>query len=331
MIDVAIIGGGIAGLWTMQRLRRMGYDAHVFEIDALGTGQTIASQGIIHSGIKYGLAGLFRRDLAHMPERWNAAMRGSGEVDLRKVQVLETCQGVRSEWALVERALGRLVRDPVIDVKSLLRALGTGAHHAGGFIELPKAKATLYAAGRGNNRLMEASSFGLPVGRPLRMVMIRGMDHPLFEHVMGMSSKPLATVTSHRFDGAWVWYVGGQVAERATSLDEESAVAFARERMAKLYPQETFTGCAWAVHNVTRWEGPGSGTRPTLIRWDSYQMAIGWPGKMALAPAFSDLVNEWLDDIGVKPSDTLTEIGLPAAPVARYPWETAANWITLPA
>ena len=42
-IDVAVFGGGIAGLWLLRRLRALGFDAALFEKNSLGTGQTIAS------------------------------------------------------------------------------------------------------------------------------------------------------------------------------------------------------------------------------------------------------------------------------------------------
>ena len=55
--DIAIIGGGIAGLWTLNQLRNRGYSAILFEHNALGSDQTIGSQGMIHGGVKYALAG----------------------------------------------------------------------------------------------------------------------------------------------------------------------------------------------------------------------------------------------------------------------------------
>ncbi len=56
-LDCLILGGGIAGLWTLHALLAEGYDAALVETSALGTGQTIASQGIIHAGTKYALTG----------------------------------------------------------------------------------------------------------------------------------------------------------------------------------------------------------------------------------------------------------------------------------
>ncbi len=48
--DVAIIGGGIAGLWLLNRLRQLGFATILLESGTLGGGQTNKAQGIIHVG-----------------------------------------------------------------------------------------------------------------------------------------------------------------------------------------------------------------------------------------------------------------------------------------
>ena len=55
--DIVIFGGGIAGLWLLDRLRIQGYQVILLESSSLGGGQTYASQGIIHGGLKYALGG----------------------------------------------------------------------------------------------------------------------------------------------------------------------------------------------------------------------------------------------------------------------------------
>jgi glycerol-3-phosphate dehydrogenase len=87
-VDVAILGGGIAGLWLLARLQAAGYSALLLENQALGAGQTLASQGIIHGGLKYALdlkLNTASDALADMPARWRACLAGTGEVDLRGV------------------------------------------------------------------------------------------------------------------------------------------------------------------------------------------------------------------------------------------------------
>lgn len=85
-VDVAILGGGIAGLWLLARLRKAGYSAVLLENAGLGAGQTLASQGIIHGGLKYAIDLKLNADadaLADMPARWRACLEGRGEIDLR--------------------------------------------------------------------------------------------------------------------------------------------------------------------------------------------------------------------------------------------------------
>lgn len=89
--DIAIIGGGIAGLWTLNQLRNKGYSAVLFEQGSLGSHQTIASQGMIHGGIKYALAGAWSGSseaISAMPAIWRDCLQGKGKVDLRGCTVL---------------------------------------------------------------------------------------------------------------------------------------------------------------------------------------------------------------------------------------------------
>lgn len=94
-IDIAIIGGGIAGLWALARLRQSGYQAILLEAKDLACMQTGASQGIIHGGTKYALTGKLThsaQSIQKMPQRWKACLDGSGEVDLSQVSILSDHQ-----------------------------------------------------------------------------------------------------------------------------------------------------------------------------------------------------------------------------------------------
>lgn len=89
--DIVIFGGGVAGLWVLNRLRSEGFDAILLEAKALGSGQTIASQGIIHGGLKYAISGSLSgaaNATAQMPQRWRDCLEGKGDVDLRNCEVL---------------------------------------------------------------------------------------------------------------------------------------------------------------------------------------------------------------------------------------------------
>lgn len=90
-LDIAIIGGGVAGLWLANRLQQQGYQFALFERDALGGGQTIASQGMIHGGMKYTLVGALTgasETIADMPRHWRDCLCGDGDVDLRNTRLL---------------------------------------------------------------------------------------------------------------------------------------------------------------------------------------------------------------------------------------------------
>ncbi len=161
--DIVIFGAGIAGLWLHARLRSQGYNALLLETHAVGGGQSIASQGIIHSGLKYAFAGKVNKlakSISAMPDRWRACLNGTGELDLSATdvstqsQILMIPSGLmgglvklvtkkvlggqvreipKSEWPndIVRSGFkGQLVYmdEPVLNVPSLVRALCTPYH-----------------------------------------------------------------------------------------------------------------------------------------------------------------------------------------------------------
>src|SRR3990167_7883963 len=94
-VDIAILGGGIAGLWLLTRLRQQGYQAVLLETAALGQGQTLSAQGIIHGGTKYAVARALTgiaASIKQMPRRWRDCLAGRGEIDLQAVQLLSPHQ-----------------------------------------------------------------------------------------------------------------------------------------------------------------------------------------------------------------------------------------------
>jgi glycerol-3-phosphate dehydrogenase len=112
---VAIIGGGVAGLWTRARLEKAGYRCLLLEGSSLGSGQTIASQGIIHGGVKYALGGGTdaSKAIAEMPAIWRSCLDGHGEIDLRDARVLSEHQYLWTTNSIASR-LGGLAASKVI-------------------------------------------------------------------------------------------------------------------------------------------------------------------------------------------------------------------------
>jgi len=157
-LDAIIIGGGIAGLWTLAELTRRGHRCILLEKTALGTGQTIASQGIIHSGLKYTLAGLMNpsaRAIRDMPDLWKRCLAGTFHPDLSSATIrAESChlwqtRSLRSRAGMIGARAGLRVKpvaltgdhrpgilrtcpgtvarldEQVIDPESVLNALAT--------------------------------------------------------------------------------------------------------------------------------------------------------------------------------------------------------------
>jgi len=170
--DIVIIGAGIAGLWAHNRLRGMGYDSLLLESKAIGCGQTLASQGIIHSGLKYAFAGQVNdlaKSISAMPDLWREALAGRGPVDLSAAKVNASSQHLLIPSGLMgglvklvtKKALGGNVREvarddipdditatgfkgsvvymdePVLDVPSVLEALATPHKDSIRYIDSP--------------------------------------------------------------------------------------------------------------------------------------------------------------------------------------------------
>lgn len=100
-LDVLIFGGGGAGLWLLDELTRRGFAVLAVETQALGAGQTVASQGIIHGGLKYTLSGRLTRSAASvrdMPQLWRDCLTGRRPPDLSGTRVLsDSCCLWRTE------------------------------------------------------------------------------------------------------------------------------------------------------------------------------------------------------------------------------------------
>lgn len=93
-LDSVIFGGGAAGLWLLDRLSRDGHHVVLLESGALGSGQTIASQGIIHGGMKYSLSGLLTRSaisIREMPALWRDALLGHTAPNLTRTRLRSDC------------------------------------------------------------------------------------------------------------------------------------------------------------------------------------------------------------------------------------------------
>ncbi|MBW2697076.1 MAG: FAD-dependent oxidoreductase [Deltaproteobacteria bacterium] len=143
VVDVAIFGGGIAGLWLLDRLQREGFSAALFEAEQLGAGQSVASQGIIHGGAKYTL-GLLRDsavdELREMPPIWRSALSASKGPDLSSARTLSTRTFMWVPKQVGSNLLGAFSK---IVMRSRVSSLSRSDWPAG--LNSPSAKGSVYA------------------------------------------------------------------------------------------------------------------------------------------------------------------------------------------
>ena len=392
--DVVVVGGGIAGLWTANRLAQKGLSVVVLESRALGGGQTLASQGILHGGVKYGIDGANREvalRLKGLPPRWLACIVGQGELDLKGIRVLaqeqylwsrdlllggfasamarKAMQGEvqdvpKQRWPEVFRSnppTGSLyaVKEVVLDILSVVAALSKplrGNLVAGDIkrflsqdpgleaIEVTlldgvevrfEANAFVFTAGTGNERASEALGFGSAATqrRPLRMVMARGMEFPVYGHCVTASPKPRATITSHPHASAWVWYLGGEIAEKGVSLSPAEALERTRVEMRSIFPSVRWGGVEWACHDVDRAEPLDSKGHlphePRLLATGN--TLIAWPAKLVYAPLLADRVLTSPTILNIpsssRPSSDFS--ALPQAVAGCFPWQLPLAWTRL--
>lgn len=385
--DIVILGGGIAGLWLLNRLRGAGYAAVLLERGALGEGQSIASQGMIHGGMKYALGGALTgasESIAEMPAHWQRCLRGEGDVDLRGTRVLSDAyymwprnslrsrfnaffgsKAVRGKVAAVPESLypeffkghirGPLYRlqDLVLDVPSLLATLATRCrdyihridwsktrveHDTSGKVlgialeNGTRLKARLYvsAGGEGNADLLgllRPASVAMQK-RPLQMVVLRHTHpHPVYVHCVSdqLTATPEVTLTTHRCsDGAFAWYLGGELAESGAGVDPAEQITRSKQKLHELFPWCDLRDARWHSFYINRAEAAqAGGKRPDHASvLQGGNLLFCWPTKLTLAPNLATQVLNTVQELGLHPgAGDGTGLQLPFPAVALPPWE----------
>jgi hypothetical protein len=105
-------------------LTRAGYAAVLFEAEALGGGQTISSQGIIHSGAKYAIGGKKTKNqelLRRMPDLWRGCVDGHTPPDLSAARIASQEQYLAFPRGLGSFAVPFAARRLLADVFSPVR------------------------------------------------------------------------------------------------------------------------------------------------------------------------------------------------------------------
>ena len=368
-----MIGGGVCGLWTLARLRQAGLAVALVERTALGHGQTIESQGIIHGGVKYalgGAAGAASRSIAEMPGIWRACLDGRGELDLRAATILSesctlwTARGIGSR--VMGLAASKAIRvkprsltpgeappafldaprgidlyelpEPVLEPRSTLEALGSASDAPillgepsidAGRVTITLGERSLaldaerivLCAGGGNEALLGGDAQIRMQRRPLHMVMARGDLPMLFGHCVGLSSKPLATITSQKMAGETIWWIGGQIAEDGVAKQPLELIEHTRHELQRLVPWIDLAGVRFATSRIDRAEGlTADGSRPDapVVR-EAGPFIACWPTKLAFAPAVAERVHQIIGEPRVGPAPLPAD--WPRPPVAALPWE----------
>ena len=138
--DVVVFGGGISAYWLVDELRRAGKSVCLLDTSSLSapTGeynfsQTLASQGIIHGGLKYSLTGILSdsaKSIREMPHRWLGSLKGQCEPDLSAVKwrapgcYLWRTQSLSSQFGMFGAKIGLRTKPlavPRKDIPPLLR------------------------------------------------------------------------------------------------------------------------------------------------------------------------------------------------------------------
>jgi hypothetical protein len=113
-------------------------------------------------------------------------------------------------------------------------------------------------------------------------------------------------------------------------MKEADALKMAQSEMEEIFPTLDFASARWALHDVERAEPFANKllpAGPTLRIVEN--IAFGWPGKLALAPAFVAQALLWLNGKGIAPSQKVTTLLLPQAECGKYPWEKVNEWIQI--
>jgi hypothetical protein len=216
------------------------------------------------------------------------------------------------------------VNEPVVDVPSLVSALVSAHAGAIGVVDwqhahflrdvtgrvsgvdhdglLLRAATTVLCAGAGNQQLLARLDARTPSmqRRPLRQVLVKDrVLRPLYGHCIGSHGQVRLTVTSHRHrDGAWVWYLGGGLAERGASLEPAALIEAARAELSELFPTLDLAHAAWRTQLALRAEPAARGRRPDDVFVGKMPGAPGavvaWPVKLALVPRMAERVEALL-------------------------------------
>ncbi len=168
------------------------------------------------------------------------------------------------------------------------------------------AQAIICVAGLGNEeflRMLRAPTQSSQ-RRPLRQLMVKTMQFPLYGHGITTSYKPRVTITSYPLPtGGYVWYLGGAIAGHALKLTNDEAIAYAKKEMMDIFPSFDWSDKEWGTWYGYRAEPyMRNGRLPDSAVIQEYGSAIvAWPTKLTLVPLLGDKVLSFLARKRIKP------------------------------
>lgn len=190
------------------------------------------------------------------------------------------------------------------------------------------------AAGKGNEAVVNKlfPNKRLTQSRPLKQILIKDLDCPLYAHCITTDPRPRVTVSAHPIaNGKYVWYLGGLVGVFGIDKSDDEALSFAFKEMTTLFPWINWKEKEWATLSVDRAE-PYSATGllpdgPGVKEFSNG--AIVWPTKLTFAPAVAELVLKLLEKGGIRSENISDDKDLlknnsRQIEYNQYPWEHVA-------
>ena len=181
------------------------------------------------------------------------------------------------------------------------------------------------AAGAGNGPMLDRLGIDSPQMqlRPLHQLIVRKKGLPDFYSVcVGNGPKPPLVSTTHvDSEGRTVWYIGGDIAEKAgVERSEAEQIEAGKQLFAKLLPWIDLAGAEWFTWRGDRAEpNVGTGDRPpgAFCRAEG-NLFVTWPTKLALAPNLADQVGSALP---APAHEAPAPLPLPGPTLGKPPWD----------
>lgn len=167
--------------------------------------------------------------------------------------------------------------------------------------------------------------------RPLRMLLIKSLPHPLYAHCVDKHFKPRLTITSYPTDEGYAWYIGGEIAEKGASMSAQDTYDYGLSELKQLFPWLSFQNLQWKTLFVNRaepWQADGKiPAMPTLTAHRNSLFA--WPVKLAYAPLLAQETIAFLQRDQIKPRFTpehsLNSL-FPVPEITLPPWQESSGW-----